>query len=86
MYYYYTVGTFTVPLFSGTPPPPIAWFTLDNLQLQNKAIMFGGAVAVGNRVYCTNDCYILTMSNHQVVCNYTQLIENIATSILYLFL
>ena len=67
--YYYTVGTFTVPLFSGTPPPPIAWFTLNNLQLQNKAIMFGGLVTDGNRVYCTNDCYVLTISNDQVVGN-----------------
>ena len=68
--YYYTVGTFTVPLFSGTPPPPITGFTLDNLQLQNKAIMFGGMVIDGNRGYCTNDCYILTMSHDQVVSYY----------------
>ena len=63
----YTVGSFTVPMVTGTPPPPTASFSLHNIHLHNKAIMFGGLVNNGNRVYSTNDSYILTVLNDQVV-------------------
>ena len=68
--YYCIIGSsgWTVPVITGTTPPPTAGCTLCKLPSQdNKAILFGGFVADGSRVYRTNDVYMITVAKGQVV-------------------
>ena len=65
--YYSTIDFSTVPVLTGTPPPPIVFFSLHNLPTTNMGIMFGGTVIDRTRVYCTNDTYLLSVSKSQVV-------------------
>ena len=68
--YYCIIGSsgWTVPVITGTTPPPTAYCTLCKLPLQdNKAILFGGHVSDSNRFYRTNDVYTITVAKGQVV-------------------
>ena len=68
--YYCIIGSsgWTVPVITGTTPPPTVDCTLCKLPSQdNKAILFGGVVADGSRVYHTNEVYMITLSKRQVV-------------------
>ena len=65
--YYSTTGVCTTPVVTGTPPPAIAYFSLHNLPVPNRGIMFGGVVVNGTRRYSTNDTYTVSMMNDQVV-------------------
>ncbi len=50
-----TAGTWSTPMVSGTPPPPLAYFSFD-LYDQNHAVLYGGRTEGGGE---SEDVYIL---------------------------
>ena len=68
MCHYNSVIGWTVPVVTGTTPPPTAYCTLDMLPSQDKAILFGGVVVDGRSIVnSTNSVYILALKKNQVV-------------------
>ena len=64
------IARWTVPVVTGTRPPPLARFTLNKLPDGNRAILFGGQVIDHFGHHFTNDAYIVTYSKDSVVSCY----------------
>ena len=56
-----------VPVVSGTPPPPLAYFTLSALPDENRAVLFGGLVIDEAGTHRTNDTYFVSYTKDHVV-------------------